>query len=94
MTAVIHQWTPREKLDASEIMGRPRGRVAGGYIADRVGLKQGVALCPNCTPKFNALKVDYVTKSNLPYVAGYCDGCGDHADQNHLYVHKSFASNL
>lgn len=92
--AILTQWTPQRRVAAGESKGRPRGRLPGSYIHDRVGLRQGVALCRSCVRKFNAESVDYVTKKNLPVVMGRCDGCQEHSLQNHLFVHQSLASNL
>ena len=92
MTAVIRGkdfWTPRKLLFAGASPGRRPGRLAGGHIADRVDLRKAIALCESCVGKFDNERVDYVTKPNLPFVRGSCDGCGQYSPRSHLFVHHS-----
>lgn len=74
--------------------GRRPGRLPGGYIADRVDLRKAIALCDGCVGKFDNERVDYVTKSNLPFVCGRCDGCQQFTPRGHLFVHHTLACTL
>lgn len=62
-------------------------RLAGGYIADKAALKKAICLCLSCAPKFAALKHGYVTKKNIPFVRGMCDGCREWCDPLRLFLH-------
>ena len=96
--AVIHSertfWTPRKRLAAGASLGRRPGRLPGGHIADLADLRTAIWLCDLCLPKFNAAKVGYVTKSNLPFVRGRCDGCEKFTERAHLLVHHTLVCNL
>lgn len=97
MTAVIRSkefWTPRRLLMAGASPGRRPGRLPGGHIADRVDLRKAIALCPSCVGKFNKERAEYVTKPNLPFVRGRCDGCGQYSPHSHLFVHYSLVQTL
>ena len=94
--AVVHSertfWTPRKRLMAGRSPGRRPGRLPGGHIDDRVGMRKAISLCRDCRPKFNAEAADYITKPNLPFVRGRCDGCQRYANRMHLLVHHSLRS--
>lgn len=95
MTAVVHSkqwWTPRRLLMESVSPGRRPGRLPGGHITDRADLKKAIALCVDCLPKFNATGAGYVTKANLPFVSGRCDGCNQYTPRGHLLVHHTLAN--
>lgn len=98
MTAIIHSetdyWTPRKRLFAGQSPGRRPGRLPGGHIADRAALRKAITLCRDCVGKFNAASVGYVTKSNLPFVQGRCDGCSQFTPMGHLLVHHTLVRNL
>lgn len=96
MTAIIHSdeqfWTPLRRLFAGRSLGRRPGRLPGGHIDDLVALRKSITLCAGCVPKFGRKKAGYVTKKNLPFVRGACDGCNEHTERGHLLVHHSLAS--
>jgi hypothetical protein len=63
----------------------------GGHVLDRADLRKALILCRDCLPKFNALAAGYVTKRNLPFVRGRCDGCQQYTGRGHLLVHHTLA---
>lgn len=85
-------WTPQRRLFAGAAKGRGKGRLAGGHVLDRADLKKALVLCRSCLPKFDQQKSGYVTKTNLPFVAGRCDGCQQYAPRAHFLVHHSLAN--
>ena len=87
-------WTPQRLLWAGRSPGRRPGRLPGGHIADRVALRKAVTLCRDCLPKFNRRNTGYVTKPNLPFVQGRCDGCQQFTPRGHLFVHHTVVCNL
>jgi hypothetical protein len=84
-------YTPWQRVMAGRSPGRRTKRLPGGHIADRAALRKAITLCRDCLPKFNANAVEYVTKPNLPFVRGRCDGCQDFTPRGHLLVHYSLA---
>lgn len=87
-------WTAPRRLWASVDTGRKPGRLPGGHVGDIADLKKAVMLCPSCVGKFNPKSHGYVTKSNLPFVRGKCDGCKSYMQRGHLFVHHKFAELL
>lgn len=87
-------WTPFRRLMAGQSPGRRPGRLPGGHIDDRVGMRKAISLCQYCVGKFNAAKVGYTTKPNLPFVGGRCDGCQQFTPRGHLFVHHTLVCNL
>lgn len=87
-------WTPMKRLMATASPGRGKGRLPGGHVLDRADLFKSLVLCGNCVGKFNAGRAGYVTKANLPFVRGRCDGCQQHTPRGHMLVHHSFANTL
>jgi hypothetical protein len=85
-------WTPQRRLAAGVAPGRRPGRLPGGHVADRADLRKAITLCDSCLPKFNAASAEYVTKDNLPFVQGACDGCQRFTPRGHLLVHRSVAN--
>ncbi len=96
MTAAVLKgkdyWTGPRRLLASKSPGRRPGRLPGGHIADLGDLRKAIILCQFCLPKFNSTAAGYVTKSNLPFVRGNCDGCGNPTERGHLLVHHTLAN--
>jgi len=82
----LKPWTPQRLVSRDEYQ-RPSGTVAGSHIADMVHLKQAICLCHKCQHKFAATKAGYVTRSNLPFVGGRCDGCNEMGFERRLYLH-------
>lgn len=80
------QRTPAELLGCFEDPGKPAKRLTGGWVLDLVALKKCIWLCDLCKGKFAAARHDYVTKSNLPFVRGRCDGCKDYVPRATLFV--------
>jgi len=97
MTAAVHKgkdfWTPQRRLRASASPGRGKGRLPGGHVLDRADLLKSLVLCRDCVGSFDSAAAGYVTKSNLPFVRGRCDGCQQHTERGHLLVHHSLADN-
>ncbi len=95
MTAAVLKgkdfWTPFRRVMAGVARGRRPGRLPGGHIDDRVGLRQAIQLCRDCRPKFDAAKAGYVTKLNIPIVRGRCDGCQHYTERADFLVHSSLA---
>ena len=58
---------------------------------DRADLKKALTLCGDCLGKFDKAKAGYVTKKNLPFVQGRCDGCQHFTGHGHLLVHHTLA---
>ncbi len=87
----VDHWTTRRRLGAGQSSGRRSGQTAGGRILDLADLKKAVMLCDGCLPKFNSAEAGYVTKSNLPFAAGRCDGCEQFTPRGHLLVHHTLA---
>ena len=87
-------WTKRDLLKASEDPGRPRRQLGGTYIGDMIALKKALQFCATCSRKFEPAKAGYISKRNIPFVRGKCDGCGDHHDRMRLLVHHTLASGL
>ena len=85
------QWTPQMRLVDGQVKG-PRGQSAGSYVLDRADLLKALTLCDTCLPKFDSRRAGYVTKSNLPFVQGRCDGCQSFVARGHLLVHHSLAN--
>lgn len=84
-------WTPQRRLMAGASPGRRPGRLAGGHVLDLSDLKKAIMLCPSCLPKFNQRAAGYVTKTNLPFARGECDGCDSFCERAHLLVHHTLA---
>ncbi len=95
MTAVLKSkeyWTPQAKLEAGAVPAGRRGKLPGSHVLDRADLKKALTLCRSCLPKFDQMRAGYITKSNLPFVAGRCDGCQQFTPRGHLLVHHSLAN--
>lgn len=83
---LLRQRSPREMaLGVSMVTARPRGQPPGSYIADLAALGKVIALCGQCEPKFDAFAYDYVTRRDLPFARGYCDGCCNMSERNALF---------
>ena len=94
MFNIIHSeedWTPQMRLRAGLARGRKPGRLPGGHVIDLADLKKAIVLCGDCKPKFNAARAEYITKVNLPFVQGRCDGCDRFTPRGHLLVHHTIA---
>ena len=87
-------WTPARRLFAGEDPGRRPGRLPGGHIDDLVAMKKAIMLCPDCRPKFDAPRHDYMQKSNLPFARGRCDGCSRFSPRMELLCDRSLVCNL
>lgn len=87
-------WTPSRRMWSSADTGRAPGRLPGGHVGDIADLKKSVLLCPDCIGKFNSARAEYVTKKDLPFVRGFCDGCRSFMTRGHLLVHYSLANLL
>lgn len=85
-------WTPGRKAMESRSPGRRSGRLPGGHVADRADLKKAILLCRDCLPKFNSTRAGYVTKRNLPFASGRCDGCQHFVPRGNLLVHHTLAN--
>lgn len=83
-----------ERLRAVEDPGKPRRQLAGTYVSDLSALKKAIQLCGLCLRKWHSANAGYVTKRNLPFVRGRCDGCGEHHDRMRLFVHHTQATGL
>jgi len=98
MTAAVTHgkefWTPERRLMAGRSPGRRPGRLPGGHIDDRIGMRKAISLCRDCRPKLDAENVGYVTKPNLPFVRGRCDGCQRYVNRMHLLVPETLANTL
>ncbi len=81
------EFTARDWTKTKEARPRRADRLAGGYIADKVALRNAISLCLDCARKFAALKYGYVTKKNIPFVRGICDGCQEYCDPLRLFLH-------
>jgi hypothetical protein len=83
--------TPQRRLEAITIHGhgRPSGRVAGGWIADTIGLKQCVVLCDFCVHRFNPRRVRYELYRRTT-INAFCDDCGRPSTRAAAYIHQSF----
>ena len=68
--------------------GRPSGRAAGGWIADKIGLRQCVILCDFCVHKFNPRRVGYEPYRRTTMNA-FCDDCGKHTFHAAAFIHQS-----
>ena len=87
--AIIHSekdTTPRERLRRAIGPGRASGRLAGGHVTDLAALGKAISLCGTCQSKFAAANYDYVTKRNIPFVRGRCDGCQQHSERARLFL--------
>ena len=87
--AIVHSekdTTPRQRLRRAISPGRASGRLAGGYVTDMATLGKAISLCVYCQSKFNAAHYGYVTKRNIPYVRGRCDGCQQFSDHARLFL--------
>lgn len=69
------QWDKKSFLADQEVGGKPRGRLAGGYIYDLAANKKVITLCPDCTHKFNPAKVGFRKEKEFPFCTATCDGC-------------------
>ena len=69
--------------------GRPSGRTAGGWIADKIGLQKCVVLCDFCVHKFNPRRVGYELYRRTTMNA-FCADCGKHSQRASAYIHHSF----
>lgn len=86
--------TPAQRVALGESPGRRPGRLPGGHIDDMVALKQAVALCTSCRPKFDSKRAGYIRKRTLPVVRGRCDGCDQFHPAMKMFVDRAFAVNL
>ncbi len=90
MVAVIRserQMKPVERAMLARVPnGPPSKRTAGGHIYDLVTLGKAIALCDLCNPKFDSSRCGYITKRNIPFVAGQCDGCGTSNPHMRLFL--------
>lgn len=94
MSLTIHVPKPdsdRRRAAAMTIHGhgRPSGRTAGGWIADKVGLQQCVVLCDFCVHRFNPRRLGYELFRRTT-VNAFCDDCGSHSSRAAAYIHQSF----
>lgn len=80
--------TPRQRASDFRAPLRNGRRVAGGWIADMVSLKRAIALCQLCRPKFDAPYHGYITKPQMRFVRGKCDGCQEYGDKRHFLFHQ------
>lgn len=87
----VRAWSPQDLLMAGKSPG-PKGQSAGSFVLDRADLKKAITLCSSCLPKFNTRSTGYITKRNLPFVQGRCDGCQTFVNRGHLLVHHTMAN--
>ena len=86
-TILVKQaWTQKDIRDSLEVKGKPKGRVAGGYIADLAALKKVILLCTSCTHKFNPGRVGFVREKEFPVCQGTCDGCSTYDTRCSWYL--------
>ena len=78
--------TPRQRLRRALSPGRASGRLPGGHVTDMAALGKAISLCGTCQPKFAAARYGYVTKRNIPFVRGRCDGCQNYAGRARLFL--------
>jgi hypothetical protein len=84
---VKKNWTEKDVQDSLEVKGKPKGRVAGGYIADLAALKKVILLCGACTHKFNPGRVGYRREKEFQFCTGTCDGCSTFDTKCYWYVY-------
>lgn len=82
-------FTRREQLTAKEAKGRPWHRVAGGWVADLVGKRLCIILCPFHVSKFNPRHNQYEVWRRHQWAIGKCDECGQVSSQNRVFIHQS-----
>ena len=75
-------------------INKPSGRLAGGWIADGIGLKKCITLCDECDPKFSPKKLHYeLWRRDLgmtgPYVLSDCWGCSRTWVKCKAFIHES-----
>ena len=78
--------TPRDRVRRVIAPGRARGRLPGGHVTDMATLGKAIALCGGRTPKFDPARYGYVTKRNIPFVCGRCDGCDQRTERARLFL--------
>ena len=78
--------TPRVRVFDGIAPGRAAGRLPGGHVTDMAALGKAISLCGTCAPKFAAARYGYVTKRNIPFVRGRCDGCQEHSERARLFL--------
>ena len=88
---VPHPDTAKRRASAATIHGhgRPSGRSPGGWIADKIGLRQCVVLCDFCVSKFNPARVGYELYRRTT-INAFCDDCGHHSVRAAAYIHQAF----
>ncbi|MEQ1844124.1 MAG: hypothetical protein ABL983_00935 [Nitrospira sp.] len=79
-------WTRQQVLDAHEVGGRPKGRLAGGHVYDLAAQKKIITLCSDCTHKFNPAKVGFRKEKEFPFVDATCDGCSAKQQKCSMYI--------
>lgn len=82
-------FTRKEQLTAKEAKGRPWHRAPGGWIADAVGSRNCIILCPFHVNKFNPRKNHYEVWRQYQFAVGKCDDCGTTSPQNRVFIHQS-----
>lgn len=81
--------TPARSLAAHADPGRKIGRVHGGWIADLVGLRKCIILCPFCKPKFNPKKHEYVPWRRDTFCVSKCDACKELDPRCVAFIHET-----
>lgn len=90
-----HHWgVGGRRLMAGLAPGRRQGQLPGSHVLDLADLKKALMLCNSCLPKFNSASYGYVSKSNIPFVKGRCDGCSKMFNRMRLLVHNTMACTL
>jgi hypothetical protein len=69
--------------------GRPSGRTAGGWIADKIGLQKCVVLCDFCVHRFNPRRAGYELYRRTT-INAFCQDCGQLSTRAAAYIHQSF----
>lgn len=89
ITAESERTTRMKARAAMAPQNIPRGRTAGGWIADLVALGKAVTLCFSCRRKFDHKRVGYHAArltSTSTFVIGDCDGCRSRLARCTLFV--------
>jgi hypothetical protein len=89
---IPNSWTPRQRaakrLQSFEAPGKRSGKTAGSHMDELWTLHKAIWLCWECKHKFDHVRHRYFYEKNLR-VNARCDGCGEHRQNSHLFIHES-----
>ena len=85
---IKRKFSHAEMLKEQLAPGKPKTRVAGGWIADIAAMKKVILLCASCTHKFNPGRVNYRREKEFPVCQGQCDGCNTFDHKCSWYIHE------